>query len=46
MSECDAVGWDLARIVTLVVILRHPVRPSAGRMTGSGGVSSTPRLRS
>jgi hypothetical protein len=28
----------------MVVIPRHPVRPLAGRMTGSGGVSSTPRL--
>jgi hypothetical protein len=27
------------------VIPRHPVRPSAGRMTGSSGVSSKPRLR-
>jgi len=28
---------------TSVVIVRHPVRPLAGRMTGSSGRSSAPR---
>jgi len=36
-------GW-CTRLVQEAVILRHPVSPPASPMTGSSGVSSTPRL--